>query len=363
MIDERPLTRGRQCSPARGCADEVAGGVAQARERRGGLRGAVVDSEVCKRVDHGAGSEQIFDGEAQRSVGPRVTRRHNGDHEPVALGALLVEHPVCGGPPVAQSGHHARERAVGRIGMAKHIHPDKSVGIHPDGRGAVEAPVEANLVLRLACTHGFEGSGMCSQLRLESLGAPRAAEIAGSRQTHLANSLRNERGKPGSRAADGQTGGMHVMLKLELDCTPDAAWAALRRPSVFRAVSAPFTTFTSLDPEGFPERWPVGDHRVLAKAFGLIPMGEQSIEISYPQRSDGVRVVRDSGGGVSGAVGVFTFWQHSMAVTDGPHGTTLYRDKLVYDAGILNLPIWPVMWIFWQWRAFGLRRFAPTWKA
>ena len=156
---------------------------------------------------------------------------------------------------------------------------------------------------------------------------------------------------------------MHVMLKLELDCTPDAAWAALRRPAVFRAVSAPFTTFTSLDPEGFPDRWSVGDHRVLAKAFGLFPMGEQSIDISYPQRSDGIRVVRDSGGGISGAVGVFTFWQHSMAVADAPGGKTLYRDKLVYDAGILNLPIWPVMWLFWQWRAFELRRFAPTWKA
>jgi hypothetical protein len=156
---------------------------------------------------------------------------------------------------------------------------------------------------------------------------------------------------------------MHVMLKLELDCTPDAAWAALRRPKVFREVSEPFTTFTSLDAEGFPERWPIGDHRVLAKAFGLLPVGEQSIDISYPQRSDGVRVVRDSGGGVNGLLGLVTYWQHSMAVSELPDGRTLYRDKLVYDAGLLNFVMWPMFWAFWQWRGSRIQRLAPSWRS
>lgn len=155
---------------------------------------------------------------------------------------------------------------------------------------------------------------------------------------------------------------MHVMLKLELDCTPDAAWAALRRPTVFRAVSAPFTTFSSLEPDGFPEQWPEGDHRVRGKAFGIIPVGEQSIDISYPQPRDGVRVVRDSGGGVSGPLGLVTYWQHSMAVSELADGRTLYRDKLVYDAGLLNFVMWPVFWLFWQWRAARIRRLAPTWQ-
>lgn len=155
---------------------------------------------------------------------------------------------------------------------------------------------------------------------------------------------------------------MHLMLKLELDCTPEAAWAALRRPEVFRAVSAPFVTFTSLEPEGFPDRWPVGEHRVQVKALGLVSMGEQSIDIAYPQRSDGVLMVTDNGGGISGPVGVVTYWRHRMAVSPLPDGRTLYRDKLIYDAGLLNQVIWPFMWVFWQWRAYGLRRFAPTWK-
>jgi hypothetical protein len=155
---------------------------------------------------------------------------------------------------------------------------------------------------------------------------------------------------------------MHVMLKIELDCTPDAAWRAIRRPEVFRAVAAPFATFASLDPEGFPDRWPVGDHRVFAKALGLFPLGEQSIDISYPQRRDGVPMMRDTGGGISGPLGVVMFWQHSMAVSPLPDGRTLYRDKLIFDAGVLNLPLWPLYWAFWQWRGFGLRRFAPTWR-
>jgi len=156
---------------------------------------------------------------------------------------------------------------------------------------------------------------------------------------------------------------MHVMLKLELDCTPDAAWAALSRPTVFRAVSAPFTTFVSLEPGGFPKRWSAGSHRVRAKAFGIMPVGEQSIDISYPQRSDGVRLIRDSGGGISGPLGLITYWQHSMAITPATGGRTLYRDKLVYDAGLLNFPLWPMFWIFWQWRAARLRRLAPTWQS
>lgn len=155
---------------------------------------------------------------------------------------------------------------------------------------------------------------------------------------------------------------MHVMLKFELDCSVDAAWAAVRSPKVFRAVSSPFLGFTSLDPEGFPETWEAGDHHVEVKALGLIPIGEQVISISYPDRGTDVRILQDTGGGVRGPVELVTYWHHRMAVSPLADGRTLYRDKLVFDVGPVTLLVWPLFWLFWQWRGAGIRRFAQTWR-
>ena len=150
---------------------------------------------------------------------------------------------------------------------------------------------------------------------------------------------------------------MRVRLKLVLDCDPDAAWNAIRSPEFFRAVSFPLTTFESLEPGGFPQLWPAGEHPVLAKALGILPLGEQVIDISYPKRRDDVRIVVDSGRGVSGQLALVTRWRHSMAVSPAPGGRTLYRDQLKFSGPVF---LWPVFWAFWQWRALGLMRLAPA---
>ena len=171
---------------------------------------------------------------------------------------------------------------------------------------------------------------------------------------------------------------MRVLLKLVLDCPPDAAWRAIRSPEVFGAVSAPFTVFTSLEPEGFPTLWVPGEHLVKVRAGGLLPIGEQIIGVSFPEPgsphsgtravgysgvgSGEVRLMRDTGRGVGGALGLIRRWEHTMAVSDAPGARTLYRDQLVFDAGLLTPLLWPVYWAFWQWRAFGLRRLAPSWR-
>lgn len=151
---------------------------------------------------------------------------------------------------------------------------------------------------------------------------------------------------------------MRILLKLVIDCSPDVAWKALRSPEVFRAVSFPLTTFESLEPGGFPETWPAGEHPVLGRAFGLIPIGEQVIDISYPVRRDGVRAVVDAGWGVSGPLTVVTGWEHTMTVAPAPGDRTLYRDQLRFTGPLL---VWPVYWVFWQWRAAALKRLAPAW--
>jgi hypothetical protein len=155
---------------------------------------------------------------------------------------------------------------------------------------------------------------------------------------------------------------MRVLLKLVLDCTPDAAWRAVRSPAVFRAVSAPFTSFTSLEPNGFPDEWSEGVHPVMARAFGVLPLGEQTIELEFSQRK-GVRFVRDTGHGVSGALTAVRRWDHTMAISAGPDGMTLYRDQLIFEAGLATPVLWLVYWAFWQWRGLALARLAPTWSA
>lgn len=168
---------------------------------------------------------------------------------------------------------------------------------------------------------------------------------------------------------------MRVLLKLVLDCAPDDAWRAIRSPDVFAAVSAPLTYFRSLEPDGFPGSWPPGPHRVMVCAARLVDIGEQTIDISYPDSvalrrtwgpgdaNPAVRIMRDTGRGLSGPLTVVTRWEHTMAIAPAPGGRTLYRDQLVFAAGVLTPLLWPLYWGFWQWRAIGMRRLAPSWGA
>jgi len=154
---------------------------------------------------------------------------------------------------------------------------------------------------------------------------------------------------------------MRVLLKLVLDCAPDDAWRAIRSPKVFREVSAPLTQFTSLEVGGFPPLWEPGEHPVRMSALGLCPVGQQVIDVSYSEPHDGVRVMRDSGRGLSGPLALVSTWEHSMAISELPDGRTLYRDQLVFGAGAITPLMWPLYWAFWQWRGAALARLAPSW--
>jgi len=87
------------------------------------------------------------------------------------------------------------------------------------------------------------------------------------------------------------------------------------------------------------------------------------IGISYPERSDDVRVQVDTGRGLSGPLAFVTKWQHSIAIASAPGGRTLYRDQLVFEAGTIAPLLWVGYWAFWQWRSVRIRSLAPTWKA
>ncbi len=156
---------------------------------------------------------------------------------------------------------------------------------------------------------------------------------------------------------------MRILLKTVLDCDPDTAWRAIRSPAVLQAVSAPWMGFESREEGGFPEEWPTGEHVVCVKAFGIVPIADQVIGISFPQRRDGVRMMRDNGRGLVGAFAPMRRWQHSLTVAAAPGGRTLYRDQLIIEAGVLTPLFWAGTWAFWQWRAARMRALAPTWAS
>jgi hypothetical protein len=156
---------------------------------------------------------------------------------------------------------------------------------------------------------------------------------------------------------------MRILLKFVLDCDPDAAWLAIRSPAVMSMVAAPFAQFRSLDAGGFPEVWHPGPHAAELTSLAGLPVGDQVIDIALKRRTDGVRMMRDAGYGESGVLALITFWQHTMAVSPAEGGGTLYRDQLVFRAGLLTPLFWPVYWAFWQWRGFRLRRLTRGWRA
>lgn len=153
---------------------------------------------------------------------------------------------------------------------------------------------------------------------------------------------------------------MRVLLKLEFDCSPDTTWSAITSPTVFRQVSSPLMGFESLDEGGFPEEWTEGVHKLRAKAFGVVPIGDQTVDLAFGIRK-GARTVRDTGRGLSGPLAFVNRWEHTMAVSPLPGNRTLYRDQLIFSAEPVTALLWPAYWAFWQKRGLTLRALSRDW--
>lgn len=165
---------------------------------------------------------------------------------------------------------------------------------------------------------------------------------------------------------------MRILLKLILDCEPDVAWRALHSPTAFREVALPWLDFHSDEPGGFPTSWSGGEHRVQVRALGAFTVGTQAIRLdtlrSADPREASTRILRDSGGGTGGLLRALPRLDHRMAIAPDPAGAdsegtlrTLYRDRLIVQAGALTPIAWYALWTFWQWRGVRLRQLAPSW--
>lgn len=152
---------------------------------------------------------------------------------------------------------------------------------------------------------------------------------------------------------------MRVQLRIHLPVSADELWQAVRTPAVFQAVSSPLLRMTNLEPSELPALWSGGGpHLIAIDALGILPMGSQTIDVSFAERPDGTRIMTDAGQPKSGALTAITKWRHRLAVTALPDGTALYRDCLDFSAGALTPLLWLSLWAFWQWRSLQLKRLA-----
>jgi len=154
------------------------------------------------------------------------------------------------------------------------------------------------------------------------------------------------------------------MLKLVIDCDPDAAWRALHSPAAIAEVYGPVLAMQPLV-DAPPTLGPGSDLPVQLTFAGQVPMGRQLISVSEREtidRTGRVRIFRDSGIPLTGPLSALDVWDHQMAVSAAPGdpSKTLWRDRLVIGGAAAPL-LWPTLWAAWQWRAARIRALAPTW--
>ncbi|GAA2986208.1 hypothetical protein JOD63_002308 [Microbacterium terrae] len=157
---------------------------------------------------------------------------------------------------------------------------------------------------------------------------------------------------------------MRILLKLVIDCDPDAAWRAVHSPRAVAELYGPVLDLAPLVPGGLPTSWSPGDDvPVELSAFGSVPMGRQLIHPSdrFVDEPEGrVRIFRDSGIPLTGPLASLDVWDHQMAISPAAGGKTLWRDRLVIGGPTAPL-LWPVLWSVWQWRGARIRSLAPSW--
>ncbi|MGF1456028.1 MAG: hypothetical protein ACFB6R_11730 [Alphaproteobacteria bacterium] len=148
-----------------------------------------------------------------------------------------------------------------------------------------------------------------------------------------------------------------VEIRCRLALPMERAWDLVRSPVTLTWISAPLLTFRPLEPPRFPERWSAGRHRVSMAFLGVLPLGRQWIDISFPEpgpdHTHGTRIVRDNGTGQ-----LVKRWDHWIIMAPTDDGATDYRDRVAIEAGLLTPFIWLFAQGFYRWRQRRWRRIA-----
>lgn len=162
---------------------------------------------------------------------------------------------------------------------------------------------------------------------------------------------------------------MQIRLRLELDCSPDVAWRAIRSPRAAAELYAPLLALAPAQgAQPFPEHWSEGDDvEAQVRVFGLVGLGSQRIAIRlgrvYLPGGGIAPALHDAGRPLTGPLALLDSWDHRMAIEPIPADPTrcLWHDRLVVHGAAANV-LGPLLRVVWCLRGFRLPALARTWR-
>lgn len=151
-----------------------------------------------------------------------------------------------------------------------------------------------------------------------------------------------------------------VERSTRIDAPVEVVARHVMTPRLLDHIAAPMVHFgypAEFDRDG---EWPVGEHRVSLKVFGLIPLGWQVIGIEKPDGPDAETItLRDNGYSP-----LIKRWDHWIVIRPHPSGEgTLYTDRVHIEAGLLTPIVAAYARVFYahrqrRWRALAVEDFA-----
>lgn len=145
---------------------------------------------------------------------------------------------------------------------------------------------------------------------------------------------------------------MRICLNTFLPCSAEEAALHLKKPSLLLYVARPLVVFSPCRNATLPEEWQTAAYRLEMRLFGIIPLGWQEVDISYPAAD--CFTMLDNGRGM-----LIRRWRHTITVKP-QNGGCLYSDHLEIDAGILTAPTGMAARFFFRHRQRRLRHLAAN---
>lgn len=139
-------------------------------------------------------------------------------------------------------------------------------------------------------------------------------------------------------------------MKLEvttiLQCNFDTAVENVQRSALMIYVCWPVQKFYAQKPNKLPSVWVAGDYEVRMKLAGIVPLGQHTISIKFPQVAhDEEFQLRDDGSGTIAKV-----WSHTITITKVSNKSVLYADTVTVKAGVLTIPVYLYASVLYRWR-------------
>jgi len=141
-----------------------------------------------------------------------------------------------------------------------------------------------------------------------------------------------------------------------IDLPVERVWQAIRSRRLLDHVAAPLLSFVPERPD-LPPLWQEGEVvPVGMRLFGVLPLGRQTIRISFPPPDPAVageRRMHDDGDGT-----MARRWNHLIVVAPLGPERTAYRDEVEIEAGMMTPFVWLFAQLFFRHRQRRWRRLA-----